>query len=170
MSIDLRLMLVLLAAMAACAPRLDPRDSPPSGPQEPSHVGTVQIVGSAPVNVQVVLQPGDGAAIRLTGALVSELERLQGARVAVRGPTSPAPDPLVSRQVDVQWYEIISIDGRPVVLGEIIAVEGGVARLRTEDGSEVVLPGAPASFRVGQKVWVQGPQSITVQSYGTVRP
>jgi hypothetical protein len=166
------LIVMILVAATGCVPRAEPRDSEPQGGvlDEQSHVGTVQIVGSAPVNVQVVLQPENGTTTRLTGELVAELERLQGARVAVRGTITPSADPIVSRQIDVERYEIVSINGKPVIMGEIISIDGDSARLRTEDGGEVLLPGAPAAFRVGQKVWVQGPQSVTVQSYGTVRP
>ena len=53
---------------------------------------------------------------------------------------------------------------------EIVAIEGGRVRLRTRTGEEVYLSGAPEGFRVGQKVWVQGPTSIAVQSFGTIRP
>ncbi len=136
-----------------------------------SLTGTVQVVGSAPVNVQVVLQPESGPAMRVVGDLASEVANLVSARVTVRGRVSPSPDPIVAREIEATGYEIVAVNGAPVIVGEVISVDGGgSARLRTEDGAEVVVTGAPASFRVGQKVWVQGPRSLTVQSYGTLRP
>jgi hypothetical protein len=132
--------------------------------------GVVQIVGSAPVNVQIVLQPPDERAIRLTGELAQELARLGGAEVTVHGTLGPSPDPIVTRQIEVASYEVVAVNGRPVVMGEVVSVGGGGARIRTSDGTEVSLVGAPASFAVGQKVWVQGAHSVAVQTYGTVRP
>jgi hypothetical protein len=161
-----------LLLLVACTPPGEPPDSipaPDTAAGEPVR-GTVRVVGSAPVNVQVVLQPPSGRALRLVGPLAGELERLAGVEVAVRGRVEPSPDPMVDRQLRVAGYEIVSVAGRPVVMGEIIAIQEGWVRLRTEAGEEVFLSGAPSQFRVGQKVWVQGPRSIAVQSYGMIRP
>jgi hypothetical protein len=163
---------LLALTLLACAPRVEPGDSipPPAGSLPQELTGTVRIVGSAPVNVQVVLRPPSGGDVRLTGPMRAELERLDGAEVAVRGTVRPSRDPLVTREVEVTGYGIVSVDGRPAVMGEVVAVEGGWVRLRADSGEEVYLAGAPSSFRVGQKVWVQGPRSVVVQSYGTIRP
>ncbi len=160
------------ALLGACAPAgdtPDPGPGPASGAIE-RLVGTVRVVGSAPLNVQVVLQPEQGRSVRLTGPLVPELQRLAGAEVAVMGRVEPAPDPLVDRQVVASDYEILTVNGEPVVMGDIVSISDGWVRLRTPDGEEVFLSGAPAEFRVGQRVWVQGPRSIAVQSFGTLRP
>ncbi len=135
------------------------------------HTGTIQVVGSAPVNVQVVLQPEAGPAMRVVGELAGEVARLGSATVTVRGRVSPSPDPIVAREIEATGYQIVAVNGAPVIVGEVVSVDAsGNARLRTEDGGEVMVTGAPASFRVGQKVWIQGPRSVTVQSYGTLRP
>ena len=160
-----------LLLVAGCAPSDPPADTVSTeGVRGEALQGTVRIVGSAPMNIQVVLQPEQGRSIRLAGPLLPELERLGGVVVSVEGPVSPAPDPLADRQIEVTSYEIISVDGRPVVMGEIVSVSGNTARLRTSAGEEVVLSAVPAEFKVGQKVWVQGPGSIIVQTYGTIRP
>jgi hypothetical protein len=161
-----------LVLIGACAPN---GDTPEAGPGPASDggdrlVGTVRIVGSAPMNVQVVLQPAQGRSVRLAGPLLPELERLAGAEVAVTGQIEPAPDPLVDRQVQVSEYEILSINGEPVVMGDVVSVANGWVQLRTPTGEEIFLSGAPAEFQVGQRVWVQGPHSIAVQSHGTLRP
>lgn len=132
--------------------------------------GVVRIVGSAPVNVQVVLQPEGGGSIRLTGPLRDELANLAGAQVAIRGELTPSPDPLADRELRASGYDILSVDGEPVLSGEIIDVNGDRARLRTASGEEFVLNVPASTFRVGQRVWVQGPQMVTVQSYGVMRP
>jgi hypothetical protein len=156
----------------ACSPRGERGSSVPlpSDGEAESVTGMVQIVGSAPVNVQVVLQSPGERGIRLTGELADELGRLAGAQVTVRGSLRPSPDPIVSRELEATGYDVVSVNGRPVIMGEVISAGAGGVRIRTADGREVTLVGAPASFAVGQKVWVQGVHSVAVQSYGTVRP
>ncbi|HUE96070.1 MAG TPA: hypothetical protein VMN39_05395 [Longimicrobiaceae bacterium] len=163
---------VILLALASCAPQAEPPDSlpAPSGSAEGALRGVVRIVGSAPVNVQVVLQPAEGGSVRLTGPLRDELATLAGAEVAVRGVLGPSPDPLADRQLEAIGYDIVAIDGLPVLVGEIVSVQGQQARMRTAEGEEVVLDVPAGVFRVGQKVWVQGPQRVSVQSFGVVRP
>jgi hypothetical protein len=158
--------------LLACAPRTEPADTVALAPSggETMLRGEVQIVGSAPVNVQVVLQRERGGAVRLIGPLAEELANLSGALVEVRGEVATSPDPLVDQQVSVTRYDVVSVNGRPVVLGEIIDVTGDRALLRTAGGEEIHVVGVPGGFRVGQKVWVQGPQSVLMQSYGTIRP
>lgn len=156
----------------ACAPAPQPADSTRvSGIAGETEVaGTVGIIGSAPANVRVVVQPGAGGPVGVTGPIAEEIARAAGAEVIIRGPVSSAADPLVPQAIEVVEYRILSVDGRPVIDGEIIALEDGNARLRTRDGNEIEIRGAPASFAVGQRVWVQGPTTVTVQSHGTVRP
>lgn len=161
----------LLLVPLACTPQTERPDSIPApSTGAAGTVGTIAIVGSAPVNVQVVLRSPNGESFRLVGALEPELQRLSGIQVAVEGQPEASPDPLVEQRIEVVDYEIISVDGEPVLTGEIIEIEGDRVLLRTRSGEEVYLTGAPAEFRVGQKVWVQGPSSVAVQSYGTIRP
>jgi hypothetical protein len=163
------LTLLLLTSCVAAEP---PADSVATSPVPAAEgvLGTVRIVGSAPMNVQLILQPENGRGIRVMGPLQAEIERLAGIRVRLEGVISPAPDPMVDRQIEATDYEIISVDGQPVVMGEIVAIHGSSGTLQTADGEEVQLTAIPAEFRVGQKVWVQGPGSIVVQSYGTIKP
>ncbi|CAN5666535.1 hypothetical protein BH23GEM6_BH23GEM6_20640 [soil metagenome] len=131
-------------------------------------VGTVRVVGSAPVNVQVVLQPESGRAMRIAGPLAPEIEKLAGARVALRGRVESAPDPMVPQQVVVESYEIISVDGQPVTMGTIEGQVNNWTLLRTASGELVYLAGPPEQFRRGQKVWIQGPSARIVQTYGVL--
>ena len=133
-------------------------------------VGTVRVVGSAPVNVSVVLQPADGGSIQLVGPLRDELRRLAGAEVAVDGPVEPAPDPLADRQIRVDDYEILSVDGEPVLSGTVEGRSGEWVLLRTPGGELVYLGGATSQLATGQKVWVRGPRGVIVQSHGILRP
>jgi hypothetical protein len=164
-------------ALLGCAPTPAPSDSIVVGgageqaprPGESATRGVIRVVGSAPVNVQVVLQPSDGGSIRLVGALREELMWLAGMAVAGAGARRPSPDPLASGEIEVTSYRIVAVDGEPVVMGEIVAAGTGRATLRTAAGEEVTLDPAPSSLRVGQKVWVQGPRHIAVQGFGVIR-
>lgn len=161
-----------LVWMVSCAPRAEAPDAVPS-PQAGAVegvTGTVRVVGSAPVNVQIVLQPAEGGSIRLMGPLAEELGNLAGAQVTVFGEVGPAPDPLAARAVVATGYRIDSVDGEPVLSGEIVSITGGRATLRLADGEEVILDVPAGTFRTGQKVWVKGPRRVAVQSYGVIRP
>ena len=157
------------AALMSCAPNAVPSEEGAATADGSEIAGIVRVVGSAPVDVRVVLQTGSAGSLELTGALRDELASLSGAEVAVRGPRSTSPDPLASGRVEVREYEVISVDGEPVVVGEIVRIAGGRATLRTEGGDEWILSSVPESIRVGQKVWVQGPSTLAVQTYGVIR-
>ena len=161
-----------LIGLTACAPQPEPGDSVPSPADGALEAvsGVVRIVGSAPVNVQVVLQAASGRAFRLTGPLRPELEKLSGIEVTVTGRVSPSPDPMVDRELEATSYEIGMVNGRGVIVGEIVRVARPEATLRTEDGREIYLQSIPTEFTEGQKVWIQGPESVVVQSYGVLRP
>jgi len=165
--------LALLLALAGCTAQQQPEqpDSAPApGPGAAGRVvGTVRVVGSAPVNVRVVIDPAEGKDIQLVGPLREELRQLAGAEVAVSGPLSPAPDPMADRQIQVSAYEVLSVDGRPVVTGTVEGTSNSWTLLRTEQGELVYLAGATSELRPGQKVWVQGPRGVIVQTYGVLR-
>ncbi len=167
-----RLPLLLAAALASCtAPRPEPPDSSPvpaAGAAE-RIVGTVRVVGSAPVNVRVVLRPERGGDVQLAGPLRDELRQLAGAEVAVTGPAETAPDPLADRQLRVDSYEILSVSGEPVVMGTVEGRSGEWLLLRTPHGELLYLGGATGDLAPGEKVWVQGPRSVIVQSHGVLR-
>lgn len=161
--------LALLAAVAvvACAPRNDEVPAPGSGGgaavQEDSRVvGQVSVVGSAPMNVRVVVRPdGGGPPVAVTGPLAEEVRRLGGARVEVRGRRSGA-------EIEASDYDVVSVDGRPVVQGVVERAPDGTLQLRRRDGATVRLQGGTDPLRPGQKVWIQGPTTISVQTYGVI--
>lgn len=164
--------LLASAMLLGCTPQAERGDPSPAPAEAGAEVtiGTIAVVGSAPVNVQVVVRTPEGQNYRLTGPLAEEVRRLSGAEVAVHGAITSSPDPMTGGQIQVTDYEIVSVDGEPAVMGEIVAIDGDRVRLRTRDGEDVWLTGAPDEFRVGQKVWVQGPTSVAIQAYGTLRP
>jgi hypothetical protein len=159
-----------LFLVACVSPQVEPPDTVPGVDAGDRVTGTVRIVGSAPLNVQVVLQPESGRAVRIAGPLTAEIEKLSGARIAVRGSVEAAPDPMVNRQVQVRSYEILSVDGQPVTMGTVEGHVNNWTLLRTASGELVYLAGPPDRFRTGQKVWIQGPAARIVQTYGVITP
>jgi hypothetical protein len=159
---------VVLALVASACTRPAPAPGPAALPSEAAGAGTVQVtgtlrvVGSAPVNSQVVVQKDDGPGMEITGPLRAELAQLSGAVVEVTGRVR-------GTALEAEEYTIRSVDGAPVVMG--VVERGATAlQLRVPDGSVVALRGATGQFRVGQKVWVQGPRTVEVQSYGLIQP
>ena len=158
--------LLLLAALAAACTRPAPpphSPAPAGAPMAGGVTGTVAVVGSAPVSVQVVVREEGGGSVRVDGPLRDEVRRLDGARVRVYGERS-------GNALAATDYEVLSVDGRPVEMGVVEAAPGGGLQLRKRGGEVVRLAGATSQFRVGQKVWVQGPGTVQVQTFGVVRP
>jgi hypothetical protein len=159
----MRVLILLIVATAGCvAPSPAPRAAAAGAEAGDSVAGTLRVVGSAPVNVRLVIQSATGSAT-VGGPLREELRNLAGAEVTLLGRREGA-DFVASD------YRVRSIDGRPVTLGTVEAADGEYLRLRTSAGEVVYLVGAPAQLQPGQKVWVQGPRGVIVQSFGTVRP
>jgi hypothetical protein len=167
---------LLLAAllMAACTPQNgeSPNSSPTphaSGAADTVAMrGTVAVVGSAPMNTAVTLRGTNGQGARIDGPLAAEIGRLSGAEVEVTG--SRQADPMHGQVIHASGYTVRSVDGRPVMVGVVEQAQDGQMQLRMEDGRVVRLAGGTGSLRAGQKVWIQGPQSMQVQTFGVIRP
>ena len=155
--------LVLMALLMGACTR--PSAVPPAGgsAQDERVVGVPASVGSAPMNVRTQLAAEGGESLYVTGPLSNEIRSLAGARVAVWGRRGK------DRSLEATNYDVLSVNGRPAVMGVVERASDGSLHLRTADGKAVRLQGAPAAFRPGMKVWVQGPGNITVQTYGVVR-
>ena len=158
----MRLMSLLILCAAACTPAVPPPAAPTAGGQGDSLTGTLRVVGSVPVNVRLVLQDASGSTT-IGGELEPELRRLAGAEVVLTGRRQGASFTPTS-------YQVRSINGEPVTLGTVLSVSGGYLQLRTDAGEIVYLVASPAEIRVGQKVWIQGPRALIVQTFGIVRP
>jgi hypothetical protein len=158
---------LLVATTAACAPAHETETAPVPATDaaqpmtgDTSLTGIVRVVGSLPVSTQVVIE-ADGRHTAVEGALADEIGRLSGAEVEVRGR-------LAGRAIEAADYEIRSVDGRPVTVGTVERIEEGMIHLRTKGGELVYVAGSTSPFRVGQKVWVQGPQYLRIQSFGII--
>ena len=163
--------LIAVATAAACGrPAAEPPDTVPGGaPDAGAFEGVVRVVGSAPVDVHVVVRAEDGSDVRVVGPLRDEIRRLSGAVVRVDGAVEGSGVPVAAREVRATDYEIVSVNGEPVIQGVIEGKTGGWTVLRTRSGERVYLGSAPESMRTGQTVWVQGPRSVVVQSFGVIR-
>ncbi len=124
--------------------------------------GTVRVVGSAPVDVRVMLQDEERG-VTLGGPLAEEIGRLSGAEVEVQGRLS-------NGVLEATGYQIRSVNGSPALMGTVERAAAGGLQLRTESGEVIRLSGAEPHLRAGQKVWVQGARTMQVQSYGVIRP
>lgn len=153
----------LLGISAACARPMTQGPAQAGSPAGDVVEGTVAVVGSAPMNVRVQVTPDGGRPVTVTGPLAAEIRRLGGSRVAVRGRRAAAA-------IEATGYDVVAVNGRAVTLGVVEQAPDGGVQLRLDDGSTVRLTGGTASLRPGQKVWVQGPATVTVQSFGVVRP
>ena len=159
----MRVLVLLIVASAGCvAPAPAPRAATSSEQARDSLAGTLRVVGSAPVNVRLVIQTEAGTTT-VGGPVAEELRRLGGAEVTLTGRSEGSA-------FVATGYRIRSIDGRAATLGTVEGAEGPYLRLRTTEGEIVYLVSAPEQLEPGQKVWVQGPRGVIVQSFGTVRP
>lgn len=151
-----------LAVLLACAraPSGAGEGASPDELVDVRRTGTVAILGSTPTE-WVALRPDAGAPLRLEGEMAADLRRLAGARVAVEGRGS-------GDVVQVEAYEVLSVDGRPVISGRVEPAPGGGLQLVTPAGQIYHLHDPPASVRAGQRIWIQGPASVRVQRYGSI--
>ncbi|HEX8362880.1 MAG TPA: hypothetical protein VF613_22340 [Longimicrobium sp.] len=156
----MRTLVLLALALAACT---RPSSVPPAGAQEERVVGVPASVGSAPMNVRVLLTPERGEGLYVTGPLAGEIRSLSGARIEVRGRRG------ANRTLEATGYDVLTVNGRPATMGMVERGPDGGLQLRMRDGKTMRLQSPPSEFRPGMKVWVQGPGSITVQTYGIVR-
>jgi hypothetical protein len=114
-------------------------------------------------DVRVVVAPATGRTVEVRGPLREEIRRLSGAEVAVYGPRE-------NDTIGATDYQVRAVDGAPVIVGTVEEAPDGGLQLRTDRGDIVRIEGVEAAVRVGQKVWLQGPSTMRVQSYGVIRP
>lgn len=161
---------VLLALLTGCAPMPEVADSA-AGTMGATHAeGILRRVGSQPLNARLVLAPEEGPVVGLSGPLLAELEHLEGALVRTEGRWIEPREPFTTRALEVTDYEVLAIDGRAVVVGIVSSVSADGGRMTTEGGEEVIFAPLPPGIAAGQKIWIQGPQRVSVQRYGTIRP
>lgn len=131
---------------------------------------TGSVVSSGTEGMRMVnLRPDDGSPVGLVGELASELARLSGAVVTVRGNSASAP---AARGLEVTEYEVVTVNGETPSVG-VLERRQGEYWLGGEPG--VHLMGVPEGLgqAVGAKVWVtgsSGADGVRVQSYGIIRP
>ncbi|HEX8430232.1 MAG TPA: hypothetical protein VF625_03050 [Longimicrobium sp.] len=155
--------LVFAAACARPVPAIPAGgEGAPAGAGDARVVGIVSVVGSAPMDVHVAVRPDAGQSVYVTGPLAAEVRNLAGARVDVRGKQGRG-------SIEAADYDVVSVDGRPVIAGTLERGSDGALMLRRRDGSLLRLQAAPATFAPGMKVWVQGTTPGMVQTFGVMR-
>ena len=157
---------LVMAVLAGCPPQAQRA-------QEPERLaGQVAVVGSAPMNVRLSLRTADGRGVFVERPAAAELRELAGVQVEVEGRMTEGG------VFHARAYRIVSVDGRPVLMGRVEAAPGGGLQLRPEEGGPAVrLEGGADRLRPGQKVWVQGPEQargsvrvVLVQTFGVIVP
>lgn len=147
-------------SFGSCAPLPQADEGAEADTVEMRRTGEIAVVGSTPTE-RLVLRTPEGRQVALDGEHASELRRLAGARVAVTGRG-------VVERMHVDSYEILAVDGQPVISGTIEEADGTLV-LRSPAGQLFTLQGAPDGVRAGQTVWLQGSASLRVQRYGIIR-
>jgi hypothetical protein len=144
-----------------------PAPTPPSEPApstgQDTARGVVRVVGSAPVNVSVVLAPeGSTERIRLTGRGATALRALGGVDVVVRGTRTS------SGELDVQSFTVRSVNGEPAVDGVLVA-DGSALAIETDSGRRRI-GSPPDALRglVGARVWITGRLDSGAITYGVI--
>jgi hypothetical protein len=129
--------------------------------QEPAIRGRV-VAGGTDHEPVTSLQRPDAPPLIVTGPLASELRRLAGATVEVRGAVSG----VARRTIHVESYEIVEIDGARPTVGTVLS--GG----RLAAGADTLhLLDPPAGLPVGGRVWVTGERRdgrLRVASWGII--
>ena len=161
--------LLVLCLVGGCGTR---GQSQKAGPEvcsgSPSQLcGRVVVTGSEPLSA-VTLMGDKGESTTIVGGLAPELRRLSGATVLVSGTEA---DRGPGKSLDVQKYEVLSIDGQRPAVG-ILAYTHGTMSLAGRD--TVQLTSVPEGLRgkAGAKVWIVGRRAgatLQVQSFGILR-
>jgi hypothetical protein len=123
--------------------------------------------GSEPLS-GVTLMGDKGESTLIVGDLAPELRRLSGATVQVIG-TEAERGP--GKSLDVQDYEVLSIDGERPAVGILLHTKGGMS-LAGRDTLELTSVPEALRGKAGAKVWIVGPRAGTklqLQSFGILR-
>jgi hypothetical protein len=124
--------------------------------------GVVVVSGTAMEPMPTILPEG-GTAIRLEGALASELRTLAGATVVAWGEMAGEG---LRRSMHVESYEITEIHGVRPLAGVVLADGRLVA-----GGDTLTLLGAGDALRPGLRIWVTGERAgreLRVSSWGRI--
>jgi hypothetical protein len=168
--------LAVAALLGACGHAVRTQGTEPAGvandrstDQTVTATGVIYLAGSEPAAL-LTLKREAGAPLFLHGALASELRRLSGARVEVRGVPAPASAG-PGEGLTVQDYSVLEIDGRRPHVG-VLTTAGGAVRLGDANGLLLADPDGRLAALSGAKVWVVADSTVAparVLSYGVLR-
>ena len=134
------------AAAAAIATRLETTVERPSGD---SLRGVIVLEGEAPLTRLLLKSPMASLPVALSGMATSELQRLEGLEVVVRG-VRVSPSDLA-----VNSFEVRASDGVPVIDG-ILSNDRGGWSVRLADGTRRPVVRVPLALQpyAGARVWI----------------
>ena len=152
------LLLLLTASIVGCA------SGGPGGVRTFGVVVGVEVTGELMLDMRGTLLPLSGAS-----DVVAQLERLGGARVAIRGPAGP-------RGVVARRFELLEApDGMVPYLGRVIVDQSGVMLADETTGVRLALRSSELALIKGQhgaRIWVTGslvgPQILLIAHWGVL--
>jgi hypothetical protein len=153
------LVILLLGTFSSCA------SAPPdhSTPRPAEVAGTIRVSGSHPYERQLILEGEKGDYWLLHApALEGELLLLDGQQLRVHGMQGGAPSG--SRELSVEWYELLAPPGRIAGVGTLGSHQGALVLRCDPCGREAVqiqllLEGPlreSLGYYIGYRVWIRG--------------
>jgi hypothetical protein len=160
--------LLAMGAFAACRPQAQPASGTLRASGAPVELeGKLFVTGAEPHTGVTLVRP-DSKGVTLVGPLDSELRRLSGATVRVRGVEGA---PAFPRGLYVDGYDVLLIDGKKPSVGTLSVFLGGLS-LVGQDTLELTHVPEGLRGQEGAKVWIVGSRSGTkleVESFGIIR-
>jgi hypothetical protein len=157
------LVISLLATFGSCASA--PPD--PGTPRPGAVAGMIRVSGTHPYERQLVLEgEEDYYWLLRTSALEGELLQLDGQMVRAHGMVGSGPSG--SRELSVEWYELLAPPGRIAGVGTLGSQRGALILRCDSAGGEAVsiellIDGPlrePLGHFIGYRVWVSGDRVI----------
>lgn len=169
---------LMALALAACSetPNAPVSVFPPGGvvpPLPPPNssaqlTGKVSIDGLA-VDNAVYLELDDQSRVILVGSQVIGLHSVNGAVVFVEGNWSDGYALGDNQVLDVQRFEVLSIEGRPAIDGILQQTpEGYALRLQSGDFYALIDPSAALLEHMGQRLWITTAETGEADGFGVI--
>ena len=158
--------LLLLATVSCSAGSADQAVS--VAPPESCLTGKVFSVGTD-FDPATILRLDDGEETLISGDREDEIRMLSGTVMTVCG--EPATDARAESAIEVESFELLTVDGMTAYLGTLQEVDGSWQISRKGNDSLVPLSGVPEQLRgaEGSLVWVAGAwvdEAFSVRSFG----
>jgi hypothetical protein len=139
--------------------------TPPVAASRTALVGTI-VLDTMNRSAGVYLQVEDGNLVWLAGDETASLQALGGARVLVRGTYD------IADGMAIDSFRVLAVDGRDVLDGVVVEMDGGYGLQLTADASIIALTDPPAELidLLGQRVWLADTTEELPVAFGIIGP